>query len=123
MRRGQLARLGLDGQRRRLFIPCLLGPAASRRPTSDFAQPIVDSPYCVIRNSWPVGLPRDGIDEIYQMVDPLVEHVQRMHIEERRGLPLDCLSLVIELEVALAEIHVCLILMPSEHELALRLNH
>jgi hypothetical protein len=56
------------------------------------------------------------------MVDPLVEHVQRMLVEERRGLSLDCFSLVIELEVALAEIHVCLILMPSEHELALRLN-
>lgn len=62
--------------------------------------------------------PGCSVEDFHDIGDSLVEHIQWVHLEEYCGLSLYCLSLVIELEVALADIAVRFVLMPLKHELA-----
>lgn len=77
---------------------------------------------CISGKVWPISLPRDSSDEVYQVINSPVENVQRMAIEERGRLPVYRFTLIIDLEVTFPEFGMGVVLMPAQHELSLRFD-
>jgi len=64
-----------------------------------------------------------GVKEAFGAVAPdPVKHVQRVYVEKFGGRPLYRLTLVIDLNVALTEVDVRFVLVPSNHEVAVSLD-
>lgn len=90
-----------------------------RTDSGDALAVCVKSPNHLFRDRWTAVSPRDRIETVYEVVDPLIEHVQWMYIKKFGLRSLDRLSLMIYLKMALAEFWVGLVLMPAKHELPL----
>ncbi|WP_179213662.1 hypothetical protein [Halorubrum vacuolatum] len=66
--------------------------------------------------------PREGIEDVHEIIDSLIEYVQWVCVEKFCWLSLDCFSVVVDLEVAFTEIHMRLVLMPPDHEVPFRFD-
>ncbi|MFC7188153.1 hypothetical protein [Halorubrum yunnanense] len=67
-------------------------------------------------------VPRECVEGIDEVIDSAIEHVQRMGVDEYGFLALYRVASVIDLEVALSELRVRLVLMPPYHEIPLSVD-